>query len=152
MYIRNVQVCLESVECVLYLSSQEITSFSRRGWWGHKGLWVIGNPDGHAWVSRKKRLPQRSQPNTQGTTLISFISFCASLLFFYLSYSLLIFPVISSLIAWAFSPLLYYPFSWLMNDTTRDRKQCAIGLRLEWVNQWGPINKICTKRTASSHE
>lgn len=97
----NVQVC---PECVLYLSGQEITLFSRRRQWGHKGLWVIGNPDGCAWASWKKRLPQRSN-RTHSTMLILFISVCAPFLFFYFSYSLPIFLMISSLIAWLWSPL-----------------------------------------------
>ena len=58
-----VRVCLCALVCIcvlfflhrarvhlyfVYLSGQEITLFGRRGWRGHKGLWVIGNPDGRA--------------------------------------------------------------------------------------------------------
>lgn len=46
------------LQCVVYLSGQEITSFSRCGCPVHVGLWVIENPDGCAWASRKKLLLQ----------------------------------------------------------------------------------------------
>lgn len=132
----NVQVC---PECVLYLSGQEITLFSRRRQWGHKGLWVIGNPDGCAWTSWKKRLPQRSN-RTHSTMLMSA----------HPSYSFT-FPILFPFSSW-FLPLShdFYLLSssfesrdWQMTNL-RDRKQC-IGWIVVWVGPQGPINKIGSK-------
>lgn len=47
--------CLQRV---VYLSGQEIKFFSRCDYPVHVGLWVIENPDGYVWASRKKPLLQ----------------------------------------------------------------------------------------------
>lgn len=48
-----------SLQRVVCLSGQEIKFFSRCGCPVRVGLWVIENPDGYAWASRKKMLLQK---------------------------------------------------------------------------------------------
>lgn len=117
------------LECVLYLSGQEITSFSRHGHWVHKGLWVIGNPDGLAWASRKKRLPQKSKANIRATMLMGLISVCAPLLFFYCSFSLLIFPIIPQLMASSSSSLFSIQLTYEWGWETQDKMY-------NWLKSW----------------
>lgn len=104
------------LECILYLSGQEITSFSRHGHWVHKGLWVIGNPDGCAWASRKKRLPQKSKPNIPAIMLTELISVSAPLfiflLFLFSSYFLHYSATIGCLLRFFFPIHLSYEWGW----------------------------------------
>lgn len=132
-------VCWASqLVCVFYLSGQEIT-FSRSDQWGHKGLWVIGNPDGWAWASRKRRLLRRSNW-TCSKALMLLISVCVPLLFFYFFLGLPIFLKISALISSLLlcSSSIGQLFSWPMSATGPDRKSHTI--QGEWVGPEGAIN------------
>lgn len=110
----------------------------------HKGLWIIGNPDGRAWASRRRRLPQKmgtkhTRSNVNGahfrlSTDVVFVCVsvcvsvcvCACVCVFRASFLLL-----SLLIVLHLSP----PVSWVEDEREGEQHVLKLWRRSSGINQ-----------------